>query len=493
MTDKPTRVRKPAVAGTFYPSDPQTLRRDIESYLSRVPKRSPAGRPLALIEPHAGYVYSGQIAAHGYKLIESLDIRTVVVVSPSHMEYFPFASILDGDAYETPLGRIEVEKDTAQAIASSDPEWIRLSICGHVQPGSSRQEHALEVQLPFLQSVLKDFRIVPIVMGDQNWELCSALGRAIAPHMARKDTLVVVSSDLSHFHRYDKAQTMDGLFCELVEEMDPHRLYESIRRSECEACGAGPVIASLIAGQKAGASDCRILHAANSGDVTGERDSVVGYAAAVLRAGESDEKERIEEDGSEEESDLTRAEQHYLLDLARHCVETSAGVSSDPPPDLATRNLQGSRGAFVTLKIGGRLRGCIGTVEPRRPLKDTVKEMARAAATSDPRFLPLDSKELPAVDLEISVLSPPRRIHSPGEIVAGKHGLIIERGLNRGLLLPQVAAEQGWDVETFLGFACEKAGLPASAWRDKTTRISVFTALVFAERPKGSPPKAAKC
>jgi len=488
VTDKSASVRKPAVAGTFYPSNAQVLRRDIESYLSRVPKCSRVGRPLALIEPHAGYVYSGQVAAHGYKLLENLDIRTAIVLSPSHMEYFPFASIFDGDAYETPLGRIEIDKNAAQAIVSSDPGRIRLSKSGHVQPGSSRQEHALEVQLPFLQSVLKDFRIVPIVMGEQNWELCSALGNAIAPHMARTDTLAVISSDLSHFHRYETAKTMDGLFCELVEDMDPRRLYESVRHSECEACGAGPVIVSLIAGQTTGASDCLILHAANSGDVTGERDSVVGYAAAVLWAGADEEKERIGEEGAEE-TDLTHAEQRYLLELARQSVEMSTGASTNPPHGLETPNLLALRGAFVTLKIGGRLRGCIGTVEPRKPLKDTVREMARAAATGDPRFLPIDSMELPAIDLEISVLSPSRRVHSPEEIVAGTHGLIIERGLNRGLLLPQVATEQGWDVETFLGCACEKAGLPSNAWRDKNTRIFIFTALVFAERPRGTPPR----
>ncbi len=492
MTDKTTSVRKPAVAGTFYPSNPQVLRRDIASYLSRVPKSPLEGRPLALIEPHAGYVYSGHVAAHGYKLIENLGIRTVIVVSPSHMEYFPFASIFDGDAYETPLGRIEIDKEAARSIASSDPHWIRLSKNGHFKPGMSRQEHALEVQLPFLQSVLEDFRIVPIVMGDQNWELCSALGKAMAPHMARADTLVVVSSDLSHFHAYETAESMDGLFCSLVAKMDPHGLYESIRHGECEACGAGPIIASLIAGHEAGAAGCRILYTANSGDVTGERDSVVGYAAAVLRAGECGEKIRIGEDRAEQEGDLTQAEQRYLLELARRSVERSAGVSTDPPADVSTPNLMAMRGAFVTLKVGGRLRGCIGTLEPRQPLKDTVREMARAAATSDPRFLPLDSRELSAVDLEISVLSPSRRIHSPDEILVGQHGLIIERGMNRGLLLPQVAVEQDWDVERFLGCACEKAGLRSDAWRDKNTRISVFTAVVFAERPKPAPPEAPK-
>ena len=485
VMEKSTRVRRSAVAGSFYPRSPQTLRRDIETYLSRVPAAATEGRPLVLIEPHAGYMYSGQVAAHGYKLLENRAIKTVAVVSPSHMEHFPFVSVFAGDAYETPLGRIEIDKDVAGAISGDDPERIKLSGRGHIHTGSYRQEHALEVQLPFLQSVLEKFRLVPIVMGDQSWELCSALGKALAPHMAREDFLVVVSSDLSHFHEDATAKTMDGLFCDLIESMDARGLYESVRRNECEACGAGPVIASLIAGERAGATVCRVLYSATSGDVTGERDSVVGYAAAVVQAENVGKETRMEEERIEDAA-LTEKEQSILLGIARHAVEKTAGTPGEPPPDMTTQALLDKRGAFVTLKIGGRLRGCIGMVEPRRPLKDTVAEMARAAAVSDPRFLPVDEREIPSLDIEISVLTPPRRVRSHDEIVVGTHGLVIENGPHRGLLLPQVATEAEWDVETFLGYTCEKAGLPRNAWRDKETKIFVFSAQVFGEKKRGS-------
>jgi AmmeMemoRadiSam system protein B/AmmeMemoRadiSam system protein A len=486
--DKPMRVRKPAVAGSFYPGQPQTLRRDIESFLTNVHTASRSGRPLALIEPHAGYIYSGGVAAYGYRLIKDLDIRTVAVVSPSHMEYFPFVSVYDGDAYETPLGRIDVDKETARAIVSSETERIRLSGRGHINPGSHRQEHALEVQLPFLQTVLHNFRIVPIVMGDQDWELCSALGNALAPHMGRSDFLVVVSSDLSHFHGYETANKLDSFFCGLIEEMNPEHLYEAIRSAECEACGAGPVIASLIAARRTKGAACRILHAANSGDVTGDRHSVVGYAAAVIESVATNETESVDENARTAE--LTSNERSYLLDLARSAVAVAAGARVDPPGDTSTPALLEPRGAFVTLKIRGRLRGCIGMVESRKPLKTTVKEMARAAAISDPRFSPLDADELGGLDLEISVLSPLRRVRSPEEIVIGTHGLVVEKGLSRGLLLPQVATEAGWDVETFLQYTCEKAGLPSSAWTDPETKIYVFTAVVFGDGRRKSPPSA---
>jgi AmmeMemoRadiSam system protein A len=460
-----TRVRKPAVAGSFYPRNPQTLRKDIESYLAAVPPVSIEGRPLVLIEPHAGYMYSGQVAAHGYKLVGGRGIRTVAVISPSHMERFPFVSVFGGDAYETPLGRIPVDKDTAATIAAAAPGLIRTSEHGHVHAGSYRQEHALEVQLPFLQTVLGDFELVPIVMGDQRWE----------------DFLIVASSDLSHFHEDGTAKSMDRVFCGLVESLDTRGLYDAVRQEQCEACGAGPVIASLIACARTGAASCRVLESATSGDVTGERDSVVGYAAAVVQAKHTGEGKHMAEEKNLGAA-LTAEEESFLLELARSSVEASVGARGEAPPDMKTDTLLEKRGAFVTLKIGGRLRGCIGMVEPRKPLKGTVAEMARAAALGDPRFVPVDEKEVDSIDIEISVLTPLRGIRSQDEIVVGTHGLVVERGPHRGLLLPQVATEAEWDAETFLGYTCEKAGLPRNAWRDPETRIFVFSAQVFGEK-----------
>ncbi len=479
MTD-PFRVRKPAVAGSFYPDDPDRLNNDIRSFLENVPKHTSRNKPLVLIEPHAGYVYSGQVAAYGYKLLQNTEIRTVAVISPSHMESFPFVSVFDGDSYETPLGRIDVDHELAEAIASTAPDSIKLSSNGHILPGTSRQEHALEVQLPFLQHVLSDFSIVPIVMGDQSWEFCAALGAALTPHFERHDFLVVVSSDLSHFHEYESANKMDGTFCRLMADMNPRELYDSIRKHESEACGAGPVIASLIAAREAGADECVILNAANSGDITGDRGSVVGYASAVVRRGGAHAEEEAEET-SENEALLSASEEKYLIALARHAIAETAGVDVDKPEPLDTPGLMDTKGAFVTIKIGGRLRGCIGMIESLQPLTETIGDMARAAATSDPRFPAISEDEYPRVEIEISVLSRPHATASWEEIIVGRDGIIVEKGLSRGLLLPQVAVEAGWDAKTFLEFTCEKAGLPPGAWRDEDTEILTFSAHVFGE------------
>jgi AmmeMemoRadiSam system protein B len=281
-------IRRPAVAGSFYPGDPHVLEKQITAMMARAQKppvdETGTGRVLGLMVPHAGYVYSGQIAAYGYKLIEGSRIRTAVVISPSHMELFQFASVFSGEAYATPLGAIPVDHTMADKIASHS-QLVRRSDRGHLQDHLPQREHALEVQLPFLQRVLADVRIVPVVMGEQSWEICEALGKALAPALAQSDVLAIASSDLSHFHSHEEAERLDGNFRDTLETMDPEALFNAVRRRECEACGAGPVIAMLIAGLEAGARTCRVLRAANSGDVSGDRSSVVGYTAAALFAG----------------------------------------------------------------------------------------------------------------------------------------------------------------------------------------------------------------
>jgi AmmeMemoRadiSam system protein B len=281
-------VRKPAVAGSFYPHDPHILKKQIIDMLAKVQQPQldelADGRILALIVPHAGYVYSGQIAAYGYKMIEGTSVKTAIVISPSHMEFFQYASVFSGDAYETPLGMIPVDEMLAQKISTGNP-LVQRSDRGHMQGHLPQREHALEVQLPFLQSVLANLHIVPIVMGDQSWEVCEALGKTLAPVVQQKDVLLVASSDLSHFHSYEEAERLDANFRDILETMDPEALFKSVRRSECEACGTGPVVSSLIAGLEAGAVACKILRAANSGDVSGDRGSVVGYTSAALIGG----------------------------------------------------------------------------------------------------------------------------------------------------------------------------------------------------------------
>jgi len=391
------------------------------------------------------------------------------------MEFFPYLSIFDGDAYETPLGAIPVDKTIAGQIASLDP-LFKLSESGHIQNQLASREHALEVQLPFLQAVLDRFRIVPIVMGDQSWEACRVLGDALG-HALKSDNVVsVISSDLSHFYPYNVANEMDGVFLDLLQQMDPWRLYESVKERKCEACGAGPVISGLIAAQHFDNSACHVLSRSNSGDVTGDHDRVVGYACAVICEG--DKTGRVDQ---EIEYALSAQERSYLLQRARAAIEKVLGVSPRETSECQSTSLDEKRGAFVTLKVRGRLRGCVGTIEPRDSIRDVTPQMAVAAAMSDPRFGTLTTGEIEHLHIEISILSPLREIQTHGEIQVGQHGLVVRNGPNSGLLLPQVAEERAWNAEQFLESTCEKAGLASDAWRDDSTHIFVFEATVFGE------------
>jgi len=276
-------IRSPAVAGMFYPRDRNQLGRMVDDLLGRVPPPRESARLCALVSPHAGYVYSGAVAAHGFRLLAAGTSapRVVVVIGPSHVEAFSFTSVFDGTAYRTPLGDVAVDISAARAIADAHPS-IRLSHHGHVQPHLARGEHGIEVQLPFLQRALGECAIVPIVMGAQDHASCVALGEAIAAACDPGETLVIASSDLSHFYPDREADRLDTVFCATLETLDAEALSAAVSRGECEACGAGPVVASLLATEPSGERRCVVLARAHSGDVSGDRSSVVGYASAAV-------------------------------------------------------------------------------------------------------------------------------------------------------------------------------------------------------------------
>lgn len=468
-------VRPALVAGAFYPADPKELASMIDGWLGAV--KPPAIKDVAaIVSPHAGYVYSGPVAAHAYALVKGRAIQRVVVISPSHTEAFGFASVFDGTAYETPLGRVRVDEAFAAKLASMDKR-IQRSGRGHGM-SNGRGEHALEVQLPFLQRALGEFKLVPIVMGDQSYESCRALGVALAKLIQTPGTLIVASSDLSHFHPYDKAVQLDRKTLQAIEEWDYLSMARNFERQVWEACGGGPIVAAMIAAERLGATESRILKYANSGDTTGDKKSVVGYGAAALFKPEGPGGT------SSRRFSLTAAEKNELMDIAKKSVETA--VRDHKRFDFgAVRNerLMQERGAFVTLKKRGQLRGCIGYVAPVEPLAMTVRDVAAFAALRDQRFQPVAVSELAELAYEISVLSPLRRVLDTRRIRVGLDGLVIKRDTSEGLLLPQVAPEQGWDRLAFLENTCLKAGLDASAWKDPNADIFSFTALVFGDLP----------
>lgn len=268
-------VRRPVIAGSWYPGKPETLKRDIGRYLKDAGAEDISSKPVAIVTPHAGYVYSGPVAAYAYKAISERDYSTVVVISPSHRAYFPFVSVWPKGSYETPLGPIEVDEDLcARLLGSPD-------IQDDTRPHSS--EHALEIQLPFLQTVLKPFRLCPLIMGRQDLPLCENLADALHLHIKDPDnTLIVASSDLSHFHSSSMAEKMDRSVAELINAFDVPGLSAALESSSSEACGGGPIMVALLYGKLLGRNSARVLRYAHSGHITGDNSSVVGYLAAVV-------------------------------------------------------------------------------------------------------------------------------------------------------------------------------------------------------------------
>ncbi len=243
----------------------------------------------ALISPHAGYVYSGQVAAHAYKLLEKQKFSTVIVLAPSHQARFTGVSVYDRGGFRTPLGVVPLDQDLISALEKRDKR-IRFI------PEAHAKEHALEIQLPFLQVVMPGFKLVPLVMGEQDLETCRWLAEAIADCIKDKPVLLVASSDLSHFHSSDEAKRLDQVVLDRVAAFDPEGLLRSLESGKCEACGGGPMVATMLAARRLGATKSRVLNSANSGDVTGDRSRVVGYMAAALWAEPGGGSERKSED-----------------------------------------------------------------------------------------------------------------------------------------------------------------------------------------------------
>ncbi len=273
---KELKIREPAVAGLFYPADKVKLEKEIALFLEKSPVYDGYEKIYGLAAPHAGYIYSGGIAAQAYRQLMGKSFDVVVVISPSHTAYFNKISVYNGDAYRTPLGDISIDQELAWEICECNPK-IELSGLGH-----DSEEHALEVQLPFLQYVLKGFKLLPIVMGDQSLLNIEILSDALVHTLKDRNALIVASSDLSHFHDYDTAVELDQRVVGTINIFNEDKLYDELRNDKCEMCGGGPVIATMKACKKLGANKSKVLTYRNSGDVTGERTRVVGYLSALF-------------------------------------------------------------------------------------------------------------------------------------------------------------------------------------------------------------------
>ncbi len=481
------KIRPAAVAGAFYPADPQALSQMMDDMLAKATPAPVDGEILAAVAPHAGYPFSGPVAAWTYAALKGHKYSRVVVIAPSHYVGFDFTSVYDGDAYTTPLGQVPVDKEFARRLVKMSPT-MQLSERGH-QVTAEAPEHSVEVQLPWLQRILGNFELVPIVMGDQNYESSRALGVALAT-MLRNDpgTLVLASSDLSHYHPYADAESIDHKTLHALEAYDYFSMSRNFQwRAQgepgiWEACGGAPIVAAMIYAERMGANKAEVLRYANSGDVTGDKSRVVGYSADVF-------VKSLQGAAAEPPFSLTDQEKAELLALARQSVESMIRNNQLYSPAVpASETLNREYGAFTTLTEAGALRGCIGYTAPTKALYLTVRDTATLAALRDPRFAPVTAAELSQLAYEISVLSPLRRVTDVERIKVGRDGLLMKNGDNEGLLLPQVPAEQKWNRETFLEQTCAKAGMDLACWKDENTDIFSFTAVVFSETVKKENP-----
>jgi len=467
-------IKEPNVAGAFYPGDPRELSEMIDGFMAGAHPEPMKGKVFCLILPHAGYGFSGPTAALGYKLIKDASYKTVVVIGTSH--YYPFAgaSIYASGIFNTPLGGIEIDSEFTEELLDKENDII-------FEPRAFEKEHSVEVQLPFLQKCLKDFKIVPIVMGDCPLYVCEKLSERLRKAIgARQDVLIIVSTDMYHGYDYEECQKMDKLTLSLIQKMDEKALYEGLRANELQLCGGFGTVSALILSKELGHKTVCVLGDTNSSIVTGKKMKgiwTVGYASCAI------DREEACLPAGREKNMLNKEERKKLLEIARKSIETYLKTGKKIELKEKDPLLSKENGAFVTLRMHGELRGCIGNLVGRGPLYLTIRDMAVEAATGDPRFTSLGPEELNDVDIEISVLSPLKQASSADEIELGKHGVLIKKGFNSGVFLPQVATETGWSKEEFLTNLCvHKAGLAGDAWKDKTTEIYIFTAEIFSEK-----------
>ncbi len=468
-------VRRAAVAGQFYPGEKAELSTNLDDLLAQAtPSVAPKEKiPQILIVPHAGYSYSGAVAAQGFAAAKNHRYRRVILLGSSHQTYFENAAVSTVEGWETPLGIAKVDKEFTQKLLE---EKIGLTD----EPEYQAAEHSLEVEIPFLQHIFGDeFKIVPILLGQTTPEFEKKLAAALFKYVD-STSLVVVSTDLSHYPTYQVANEVDQQTIAAILGGDPDTLDQATAELMAQghpnlqtyACGQAAVRVALHLGQKLGGLEGELLKYANSGDIQDiqpNKDRVVGYAAIALYT-------------EREGANLDKTEPAELLEIARTTLERYLDGQTAPPIDVQNPFLEKPLGAFVTLRNSEKLRGCIGRFEPDQPLWQVVQQMAIAAATEDRRFSPVTAVELPQIKIEISVLSPRQRIQSIAEIEIGKHGIYLQKDGQSGVFLPQVATENNWDKETFLEQLCSgKAGLPPECYNDPSTELYTFTAQIFEE------------
>jgi AmmeMemoRadiSam system protein B/AmmeMemoRadiSam system protein A len=463
-------IKNVDLAGSWYPAQASKLSAQIKEYLKKATPPPIKGEVVALISPHAGIIYSGGVAAYGFKSVQNQSVDTVVVVGFSHHNDYNGIAVFDKDGIRTPLGVLYSDTALVKKLVAQDDKLFPYH-------DAFLKENSVELILPFIQVALGNPKVVLLAIGRQSLENCTITGEALYEVLKGKDNvLIVASTDLSHYLPEEQAKRIDAHTAELIVGMDAEKVYKECAGKN-RMCGNGAVVATMIAAKKLGANSVHILKMSTSAATSKDKSRVVGYLSAAFV------KEKKEVKESETMGNLLNdQEKKELLKLARDTITTyiTKGeileVKEDDPV------LSQPMGAFVTLRKAHQLRGCIGNLVGTKPLFITIRDMAIAAATEDPRFPRLSEEELPSITIEISVLSPLEKVSDPDAITLGRDGVLVKQGFRSGVYLPQVATETGWNKEQFLTSLCaHKAGIAPDAWKKGECELYIFTAEVFQE------------
>ena len=478
-------VREPAVAGKFYPESAAKLKLAVEQFLQdALPVK--VKKPVAIIVPHAGYIYSGQICADGFKQAANQKYDFIVILGTKHTSSdMEKISLYPGNGFRTPLGTAPVEKNIIHLLKKADPADCMLDKTLH------ESEHSVEVMVPFIQVVFPKAKIVPVVVGSQDIQTCIRFGQALAKVLKNKNALIIASSDLSHYPSARDANIVDRETLSAIAGLDPAVFQKTLQSHKnknvpnlyTSACGEAPIMAAMAAAKSLGAIRGSIISYANSGDTSvGERSRVVGYGAVVLTADEEGKDPGVFPQAAKTDvsATLTPSDKNNLLSFARETISRLFSTDTTPLARNFNAALQQPRGAFVTIKKRGELRGCIGRMIGDEPLGKIIGTMAIQAAFNDARFNHLTADELKDIEIEISVLTPMKPVAGAADIVVGRDGVLLDKDSHHAVFLPQVATEQKWNREELLDNLCRKAGLETGCWK-KEAKFSTFQAIVFSE------------
>ena len=485
QTNREPVVRPATQANRFYTGDARELSEEVDSLLALHRGETVYRDVAALIVPHAGYYFSGNVAAAAYMAMpKDKPYKRIFLLGPSHHEWLDGASVnTEADYYATPLGQVKVDRETAVALTAADSVF-------RYESRAHDREHCLEVQLPFLQRrFVGDGKstqtsedsvplIVPIIISTNDFQKLKRIAEVLKPYLT-EENLFIVSSDFSHYPKYEDACKVDARTSKAVESGDVEQFIAAlevnarrgVRNLSTSACGELAIATLLMMIDST--YEVKHLIYQNSGDAEeSDHSRVVGYHAfAIVRNGQA----RTDADFS-----LSEDEKRMLKEIAMTSIKDSLDGKPISHHSPLTSHLSEKCGAFVSLHKHGRLRGCIGHFGEDVPLHEIVAEMARAAAFEDPRFMPVTADELADIDIEISVLTPMRRIQSLDEFELHRHGIYIRKGYRSGTYLPQVADEVNWTKEEFVSHcAQDKAGIGWDGWKDAETELYVYEAIVF--------------